>query len=135
MTGFWLLLYLVWTPLLGLPYPPPLLGAQASAVHSVPAQIHKIRIFLFSFDICCMSDPDCLVIGCSGGGGSCGWRHLVPVPALLADRRRIPQEGEVPAAGADVHPGDESAVLGTAANQSIDSSSLLSLMIMASASQ
>ena len=45
MTGYWALLYLVWTPLLGLPYPPPLLGAQASAVHSVPAQIHKIRNF------------------------------------------------------------------------------------------
>ena len=29
MTGYWLLLYLLWTPLLGLPYPPPLLGVQA----------------------------------------------------------------------------------------------------------
>ena len=27
-TAFWCLLYLVWTPLLGLPYPPPLIGAQ-----------------------------------------------------------------------------------------------------------
>ena len=32
MTGYWALLYLVWTPLLGLPYPPPLLGAQACAL-------------------------------------------------------------------------------------------------------
>ena len=31
MTGYWLLLYLVWTPLLGLPYPPPLLGVQAAS--------------------------------------------------------------------------------------------------------
>ena len=52
-----------------------------------------------------------------GGDRGGGWRHLVPVSALLANRRRIPQEGEVPAAGADVHPGDESPVLGTAANE------------------
>ena len=32
MTSYWTLLYLVWTPVLGLPYPPPLLGAQASAL-------------------------------------------------------------------------------------------------------
>ena len=58
-----------------------------------------------------------VVPGSLGGDSGGGWRHLVPVSSLLADRRRIPQEGEVPAAGADVHPGDESAVLGTAANE------------------
>ena len=62
-------------------------------------------------------DPECLAQGISDGGGGCGCGHLVPVSSLLADRRRLPQEGEVPAAGADVHPGDESAVLGTAANE------------------
>ena len=36
MTGFWLLLYLLWSPLLGLPYPPPLLGAQASSLLARP---------------------------------------------------------------------------------------------------
>ena len=25
-----------------------------------------------------------LALGCSGGGGGSGWRHLVPVPSLLA---------------------------------------------------
>ena len=34
MTGYWLLLYTVWTPLLDLPYPPPLLGVQASTLKS-----------------------------------------------------------------------------------------------------
>ena len=32
MMGYWILLYLVWTQLLGLPYPIPLIGAQASAL-------------------------------------------------------------------------------------------------------
>ena len=47
MTGFWLLLYLVWSPLLGLPYPPPLLGAQA-AVAGVTAVVTAIW-FQFPF--------------------------------------------------------------------------------------
>ena len=34
MTGYWLLLYLLWTPLLDLPYPPPLLGVQACTLKS-----------------------------------------------------------------------------------------------------
>ena len=32
MTVYWVLIYLVWTQLLGLPYPIPLIGAQASAL-------------------------------------------------------------------------------------------------------
>ena len=32
MMGYWVVLYLVWTQLLGLPYPIPLIGAQASAL-------------------------------------------------------------------------------------------------------
>ena len=46
MTGYWALLYLVWTPLLGLPYPPPLLGAQACALCA--STLTKIKVFLES---------------------------------------------------------------------------------------
>ena len=91
MTGYWALLYLVWTPLLGLPYPPPLLGAQACVLGArtntkiktyLGSKCHYwFNLFLF---VSIVPIPECLALGCSGGGGSCGWSHLVPVPSLLA---------------------------------------------------
>ena len=36
-----------------------------------------INLFLF---ICVGPIPECLGLGCSGGGGGRGWGHLVPVP-------------------------------------------------------
>ena len=104
MTVYWVLIYLVWTQLLDLPYPIPLIGAQASALWT--STYPNIRACLGkSFNLkrqnnnlqlkpvlekpliqhrLVVPDPECLAQGISDGGGGCGCRHLVPVSSLMA---------------------------------------------------